>query len=345
MDALLNGPWRKKLEAAVTLVHPGFNTGMQLQLVPSPPPVFVNPNAVNPLAPQMGGHTLHPPVAHPPVVHPPFAHYAASPLAPPTSYHQLPPTYFEPPPTYHAPLPSHTPLPNNPPKPAPITHEFSLTSSFFGGGNLIEADQTAQQENPESKITKLQRIFPEASAHDARKALEQTNGDLDAAMCLLIDWRTAEAAKTQEAHAVCASTAFAVFPLSTTNVATSSYPEWLRSGAVMTTQGVHSMAATLDSTFPPSGRQKALLIGINYDGTRDELNGPRQDLKRMGAMLEKVYGFRDTSQTRVELTDAPENFRNTIYLPTRKNILSVQTQFSFCHSCDSPIARPPQIHG
>eukprot|EP01055_Gregarina_sp_Pseudo9_P000145 Gregarina_sp_Pseudo_9__144@NODE_109_length_4207_cov_15_727207_g101_i0_p2_GENE_NODE_109_length_4207_cov_15_727207_g101_i0NODE_109_length_4207_cov_15_727207_g101_i0_p2_ORF_typecomplete_len538_score84_16Peptidase_C14/PF00656_22/7_5e56Raptor_N/PF14538_6/0_00038CUE/PF02845_16/0_034Peptidase_C13/PF01650_18/0_073UBA/PF00627_31/0_18HOIPUBA/PF16678_5/0_17DUF982/PF06169_12/4_6e03DUF982/PF06169_12/0_79_NODE_109_length_4207_cov_15_727207_g101_i025274140 len=332
-------PWLKKLEAAVTLVHPGFNTGAQVQTVAIPPPVFVDPNAVNPLAPSAPAF-LHPQAAYP------------QPVFSPTFYTPVPQAYS--PPGTHPAVAPHTALPHShtglpPARPSPLqqhliqsqppfpvhqpantnkplfseTDACLTTSSFFGFGNFIQGDSPpATQENAESKIAKILRVFPEASPHDARKALDQTNGDMDAALSLLIDWRTEENAKTQEAMQVCASTAFAVFPLSTNNVAHSSYPEWLKSGAVFTTTAAHSMAVALASTFPASGRQKALLVGINYEGTRDELNGPRQDLKRMGRMLEKVYGFRVSGDTRVELTDAPENYKNPIYLPTKRNILA-----------------------
>ncbi|ORZ39357.1 caspase domain-domain-containing protein [Catenaria anguillulae PL171] len=70
------------------------------------------------------------------------------------------------------------------------------------------------------------------------------------------------------------------------------------------------------------GTKKALLIGINYVGQRGELRGCHADVNNVKKFLMECYGFQETPQTMVTLTDEP-HLRNHQYLsPTRKNILA-----------------------
>lgn len=70
---------------------------------------------------------------------------------------------------------------------------------------------------------------------------------------------------------------------------------------------------------PPSGRKKALLVGINYPGTSAELRGCINDVHRMAQVLTQMYGF-PAAQTgaMMILTDDQQNPQ---YRPTRMNIL------------------------
>lgn len=63
------------------------------------------------------------------------------------------------------------------------------------------------------------------------------------------------------------------------------------------------------------GRKKALLIGINYKGTRAELNGCVQDVYNMRDLLQ-LYGFQEI----LILTD--ESWQTEWFQPTRKSILA-----------------------
>eukprot|EP00591_Stephanopyxis_turris_P004027 CAMPEP_0195508788 /NCGR_PEP_ID=MMETSP0794_2-20130614/1898_1 /TAXON_ID=515487 /ORGANISM="Stephanopyxis turris, Strain CCMP 815" /LENGTH=682 /DNA_ID=CAMNT_0040635841 /DNA_START=21 /DNA_END=2069 /DNA_ORIENTATION=+ len=72
-------------------------------------------------------------------------------------------------------------------------------------------------------------------------------------------------------------------------------------------------------TIPPSGRRKALLIGINYKGTRAELKGCVNDAKNMKQLLIS-QGFPSDSSHMVVLVDE-RNSHNKNYLPTHNNIL------------------------
>jgi len=72
------------------------------------------------------------------------------------------------------------------------------------------------------------------------------------------------------------------------------------------------------SNIPASGRRKALLIGINYKGTRAALRGCVNDAKNIKNLLME-NGFRDDPTHMVMLVD--EGARNSNYLPTRANIM------------------------
>ena len=64
-----------------------------------------------------------------------------------------------------------------------------------------------------------------------------------------------------------------------------------------------------------SGRRKALLIGINYFNSRNQLNGCINDARAMAAFL-REHGYRDEDM--VILTDDQPNMRS---IPTRSNML------------------------
>lgn len=70
-------------------------------------------------------------------------------------------------------------------------------------------------------------------------------------------------------------------------------------------------------------RRKALLIGINYYGTKHQLNGCINDVKNMREYLVRDRGFSYAPQDMVVMTDAPEN-RGTPYEPTGANMMAVR---------------------
>ncbi|EZG59486.1 metacaspase [Gregarina niphandrodes] len=67
------------------------------------------------------------------------------------------------------------------------------------------------------------------------------------------------------------------------------------------------------------GRRKALLIGINYFGTRKELNGCVDDVYRMKNLITSVFGFVDDPLCMTLLTDRPGY--NKRLSPSRRNCL------------------------
>ncbi|KAL8444091.1 hypothetical protein Emed_006378 [Eimeria media] len=69
------------------------------------------------------------------------------------------------------------------------------------------------------------------------------------------------------------------------------------------------------------GRRKALLIGINYTGSRAQLRGCINDAKRMQQLLRGLFGFGGGPTDMVVLTD---DNPDPLYKPTRKNMLSVR---------------------
>lgn len=65
-----------------------------------------------------------------------------------------------------------------------------------------------------------------------------------------------------------------------------------------------------------TGRKKALLIGINYYGTKNELRGCVNDVKNMSKFLNQYYGY--LYDDMVILTD---DQRDNARIPTRQNII------------------------
>lgn len=67
------------------------------------------------------------------------------------------------------------------------------------------------------------------------------------------------------------------------------------------------------------GRKKSLLIGINYTGTAAELRGCVADVARVRKFITSVFGFPETPDSMVILTD---DQRDRNKLPTKTNIIS-----------------------
>lgn len=68
-------------------------------------------------------------------------------------------------------------------------------------------------------------------------------------------------------------------------------------------------------------RKKALIIGINYTGTENELNGCINDAMNVREFLVNDRGFSDSSQDMVIMTDDPEN-QDTPFWPNGENLLA-----------------------
>lgn len=66
------------------------------------------------------------------------------------------------------------------------------------------------------------------------------------------------------------------------------------------------------------GRKKALLIGINYFNTDNELGGCINDVNNIKDFISTLYGFQEDDM--VILTD--DQSADTKFYPTRVNILS-----------------------
>ncbi|KAI7903393.1 peptidase C14, caspase domain-containing protein [Cokeromyces recurvatus] len=65
------------------------------------------------------------------------------------------------------------------------------------------------------------------------------------------------------------------------------------------------------------GKKRALLVGINYTGTNNELNGCINDVENIKNFIISLYGFREEDM--VILTDNQEEER---FRPTRSNIIA-----------------------
>ncbi|ORX69344.1 hypothetical protein BCR32DRAFT_297422 [Anaeromyces robustus] len=68
------------------------------------------------------------------------------------------------------------------------------------------------------------------------------------------------------------------------------------------------------------GNKKALLIGINYIGQQFQLRGCINDVKNIKELLITKFGFSDSPENMVILTDDQKN--NPYNIPTRKNMIN-----------------------
>lgn len=69
---------------------------------------------------------------------------------------------------------------------------------------------------------------------------------------------------------------------------------------------------------PPTGKKKALLIGINYFGTPAELKGCINDVHRVRGLINKMFGFPTSPDSMLVLTDDSSDMQ---FRPLRNNIL------------------------
>ncbi|KAK2604081.1 hypothetical protein N8I77_007040 [Diaporthe amygdali] len=74
-------------------------------------------------------------------------------------------------------------------------------------------------------------------------------------------------------------------------------------------------------SIPKMTRKKALLIGINYTGTENALNGCHNDVNNVRDFLVNDRGFSDDSKDMVIMTDTPDN-EGTPFWPSGENILA-----------------------
>ncbi|KKK16472.1 hypothetical protein P175DRAFT_0442973 [Aspergillus ochraceoroseus IBT 24754] len=78
-------------------------------------------------------------------------------------------------------------------------------------------------------------------------------------------------------------------------------------------------------------RKKALLIGINYVGSKHQLNGCVNDARNIGEYLVQDCGFSPDPRSMVMLTDVPEN-QGTPFYPTGANLMAA---FRWLVSCNN----------
>lgn len=74
----------------------------------------------------------------------------------------------------------------------------------------------------------------------------------------------------------------------------------------------------------PQGKRRALLVGINYAGTKSALSGCVQDTMNIRKLLVEVYGWEDNSDTIRCLCDTVKHCKK----PTKKNILEVRQRLT-----------------
>jgi hypothetical protein len=79
-------------------------------------------------------------------------------------------------------------------------------------------------------------------------------------------------------------------------------------------------------------RRKALIIGINYYGTKHQLNGCINDAMNIRQFLVQDRGYSPAPHDMVIMNDDPKN-RNTPFFPTRANMMAA---FNWLVTCNNP---------
>ncbi|KAJ3122821.1 hypothetical protein HK100_011836 [Physocladia obscura] len=77
----------------------------------------------------------------------------------------------------------------------------------------------------------------------------------------------------------------------------------------------------LQQQFVPNGRKKALLVGINYTGSKHALAGCINDALNLREFISQNYGYPTTSDAMLLMTDDHRNI-NPRFLPTSRNLLA-----------------------
>ncbi|PFH35996.1 ICE family protease (caspase) p20 domain-containing protein [Besnoitia besnoiti] len=217
-----------------------------------------------------------------------------------------------------------------PERPPPKEQQASLTAS----GHWKDGD-----------IQYVKTILPQCSKKEIEGALTEAGGDREKAVDILLKRLVAQAAEANETHVhdlehqaeeVAQQPAVSWTQYSAAPAAPSSYgppgpmvpvghaPPLLQVAPQHYGFTPAPMYAQVGKILP-SGRRKALLIGINYRGTRAELRGCVNDVHRMKNLLCSIYGFHDSSTTMVVLTD---DNPNALYRPTRNNMLKAMRWLS-----------------
>uniref|UniRef100_A0A0G4HVU4 C2 domain-containing protein n=1 Tax=Chromera velia CCMP2878 TaxID=1169474 RepID=A0A0G4HVU4_9ALVE len=169
-------------------------------------------------------------------------------------------------------------------------------------------------------VRELCQMLPQCTEDQVRRALQKANGDKERATAILINDLIMMAQQANSGS-----------PQHHQANAAQQQQMWQQSGggAYNSYQSSGAPAAPPLPQFHqgnvgagavrPSGRKKALFIGINYFGTRASLRGCINDTKSMKNLLCSLYGFADTQYTMVTLTD---DQRDPRFVPTRQNMMT-----------------------
>ncbi|KAL8431928.1 hypothetical protein Efla_002765 [Eimeria flavescens] len=218
-----------------------------------------------------------------------------------------------------------------------------------GAPSSSSREQAPPQQSDEAYI---HSILPHATSEQIRAALAQSNGDREMAVDLLLRQAVDAAAaghqqevqqQQQQAAAGAAAAAAGQGPSSAPYNAAippvqpqgPSYPQGAPPPSASPMAGgppqgppqqqqqqalLPASALHQPSPVPQHpGVRKALLIGINYTGSRAQLRGCINDAKRMQQLLRGLFGFGGGPTDMVVLTD---DNPDPLYHPTRKNICS-----------------------
>eukprot|EP00922_Rhytidocystis_sp_ex-Travisia-forbesii_P065352 GHVS01097117.1.p1 GENE.GHVS01097117.1~~GHVS01097117.1.p1 ORF type:complete len:621 (-),score=83.03 GHVS01097117.1:1837-3699(-) len=211
---------------------------------------------------------------------------------------QAPSSFCNNAPTYTPPSAYTPPVPN-----APLSSFSPPAPSAAPANSAADSLQTSSLDNTNAAAMKeIKDILPQCSYAQIAEALRTSGQNKEAAIDTLLSSIVAASAHGSPAAPPPSSLDSPTFALYQQQAHPKSPP------------------AKLTATQPVqhTGRKKALLIGINYFGSRCQLQGCISDVQRMKRLLVGFYGFPDDSHTMVCLTDDNSDIR---YRPTRANIM------------------------
>lgn len=224
--------------------------------------------------------------------------------------------------------PLYPSLPSSPPSHLPASRPTAPTVNTSVPPPQAPMTTASNSDVGYTKALKdIKEILPQCSYTQISEALRKCGNNKDSAIDYLLQSMVSLNSSSVTTTATTTTTPFSPY---TTYIDSSS----LQTGAAHPPVHYGSCAAP-----PPrfgithNGRKKALLVGINYSGSRCQLRGCVNDVKRMRQLLCGLYGFVDNPHTMVCLTDDNVDPR---YLPTRVNVtmamrwLAAQTQPGDC---------------
>eukprot|EP00916_Digyalum_oweni_P007225 GHVL01012222.1.p1 GENE.GHVL01012222.1~~GHVL01012222.1.p1 ORF type:complete len:641 (+),score=120.41 GHVL01012222.1:40-1923(+) len=172
-----------------------------------------------------------------------------------------------------------------------------------------------QQSANLADVEHIQKIMPNRPVNDIVAALNRNNHNKEAAINDLLN-------NPQPIHIQQGNNSVWVFPREASNQPFeqdwSNFQPYMHANAPQV--GIAAAPVVNQPPPRPSGRKKAVLIGINYPGTQAALRGCHNDVTRMKQILSSLYGYPTSTDHMVCLLDDPRS--SQIYQPTRKNITS-----------------------
>jgi len=174
------------------------------------------------------------------------------------------------------------------------------------------------------KIAGVKKIFPHVTEKRIYSALQAAGWKKSKAVDILIEDQITTLAMTHKAQNMSADAMKVIQHIPSHQASYFGYHDQHKDDQHVHHQqqvGLHVAATVAHNPgqfITHSGRRKALLIGINYRGSKRELRGCVPDVNRFKKLITNVYGFPDHPNAMTILCDDTSDPRT---MPTKRNIL------------------------